>query len=365
VTLRECLVVWPSGYCHVADTETRGAQEQETHWGREGSGYRMNRLNAKDEVMEFLPPSRPAPTAVSVLHEGRRLVAYHEAGHALAGILFGQKFKYVTIEPDEERLGHCRFEPWGARSLSPFDHDHDTPRNRRAHVRLVNIAVYIDLAGLAAEHIAGERFIWETPDRPRSDISKAAERAEEITKLLRRPIEPRGNSGVFSKLNLPAEVERYLLRRLEETRLLLTLNREALDALAEALLERTRLSYRQARPIAVARRTDLDLEPWLWLTVRRNAASWNELNKEIDRLNREIEIKDLDQELQGLKERLGLRDATSSEINDLIQKEEQKVQDLREELRRRNAISVETKDLDDPSTHPLDSPAISTKTKTR
>ena len=303
-----------------------------------------SRLNAKDEVMGFL---RPSQAAVPPRPEVQRETAYHEAGHALAGILLGQKFKYVTIEPNEVSLGHCLFEPWGALSLSPFDLDQDTRRSRRAYVRLVSIVVSINLAGIAAEHLVKGTVFKERSADPSSDIMKAAERATQITRVLRRPIEPRGRSAVFSKLDLPIEVERYLLRKLEEIRLLLALNQDALGAIAESLLERTRLSYTQVRSIVAWDRAKLDLEPWICRTVRRSAAAWNELNEELDQLNREIEIKDLDrimqdaeQQNQDLEEELRFRDAISAGIKHATQR----VQDLEDELRPPNAISAEIAD---------------------
>jgi hypothetical protein len=35
------------------------------------------------------------------------VTAYHEAGHAVADLALGRAFRYVTIEPDEDSLGHC------------------------------------------------------------------------------------------------------------------------------------------------------------------------------------------------------------------------------------------------------------------
>ncbi len=35
------------------------------------------------------------------------VTAYHEAGHAIADLAIGRAFRYVTIEPDEDTLGHC------------------------------------------------------------------------------------------------------------------------------------------------------------------------------------------------------------------------------------------------------------------
>jgi hypothetical protein len=35
------------------------------------------------------------------------VTAYHEAGHAVADLALGRAFRYLTIEPDEDSLGHC------------------------------------------------------------------------------------------------------------------------------------------------------------------------------------------------------------------------------------------------------------------
>ncbi len=41
-------------------------------------------------------------------------VAYHEAGHAVMYVLYGIRFNYVTIEPDDKYLGrvHGQLKPW-------------------------------------------------------------------------------------------------------------------------------------------------------------------------------------------------------------------------------------------------------------
>jgi hypothetical protein len=42
----------------------------------------------------------------------RRLehIAHHEAGHAVAAVAFRKSFRYVTIEPDDDSLGHIIFQ---------------------------------------------------------------------------------------------------------------------------------------------------------------------------------------------------------------------------------------------------------------
>jgi hypothetical protein len=37
-------------------------------------------------------------------------IAHHEAGHAVAAVAFRKSFRYVTIEPDDDSLGHIIFQ---------------------------------------------------------------------------------------------------------------------------------------------------------------------------------------------------------------------------------------------------------------
>jgi ATP-dependent Zn protease len=41
-----------------------------------------------------------------------KATAYHEAGHAVASWRLGEKFKYVTVAPDADSIGHVRRERW-------------------------------------------------------------------------------------------------------------------------------------------------------------------------------------------------------------------------------------------------------------
>ena len=45
----------------------------------------------------------------------RAKIAYHEAGHAVAAFRQNLRFRYVTIRPDHESLGHVMHERWERR----------------------------------------------------------------------------------------------------------------------------------------------------------------------------------------------------------------------------------------------------------
>lgn len=70
--------------------------------------------------------------------------AYREAGHAVAAIELKRAFKYVTIIPGEDTLGHIRFEGFG----SDFHPDHDVSPRVRAKLER---AIMCSLAGGIAE----------------------------------------------------------------------------------------------------------------------------------------------------------------------------------------------------------------------
>jgi hypothetical protein len=74
--------------------------------------------------------------------------AHHEAGHAVAAVEFRKPFRYVTIEPGEDSLGHVMFSKFKGLSFNP-----DLNRDLRTRVRCENDAM-ISLVG----PIAGARF---------------------------------------------------------------------------------------------------------------------------------------------------------------------------------------------------------------
>jgi hypothetical protein len=163
----------------------------------------------------------------------RERVAYHEAGHAVAAYLLRRAFRYVTIIPKEGSQGHVmpRQRPGG----QPYQLGDDVADGRRAE-RMIMVL----LAGITAEAI---RYGRRPPRWIRqSDIAQAiawaccgAEPA----------VDPGG----------PWCWIEWLFRR---TRYLLEAPRAwvAVEALAHALLQASRLSGPQARRIIQEARLD-------------------------------------------------------------------------------------------------------------
>ena len=85
----------------------------------------------------------------------RRLeyVAYHEAGHAVMAYLERRAFRYVSIEPNEESLGHIMYRKFGER----FHPDYDEEARIRPQLEK---AILSSLAGHASECIYRGRNNW-------------------------------------------------------------------------------------------------------------------------------------------------------------------------------------------------------------
>jgi hypothetical protein len=143
-----------------------------------------------DEIRERLAAA--ADSAVR-LH-----IAFHEAAHALAGVLLGQSLDYVTLE------GHTLFE-------DPSDRE-----SIIAHAKIALAGTVGEAIGIGGSH----------PDGPRSDFPQAVE-------LLKRIGSDRPRAH-----DLSAEVK-----------LLVAENEPALRRIAGALLAETTLSGEQARKL--------------------------------------------------------------------------------------------------------------------
>jgi hypothetical protein len=72
--------------------------------------------------------------------------AYHEAGHAVAAFYMKSSFCYITIEPDEESLGHVMFKKY----RDSFNPEIDSDRIIR---KPLEKAIIIAFAGAIAEQI--------------------------------------------------------------------------------------------------------------------------------------------------------------------------------------------------------------------
>ncbi len=97
-------------------------------------------------------------------------VAYHEAGHVVMHVLYGLRFNYVTIEPDDECLGrvHGRYAPWFRPDV---DNSHYVAHHSEAQIMTF-------LAGPVAEEIAtGEEAEEFSLVVDGDDVSKAMDLA--------------------------------------------------------------------------------------------------------------------------------------------------------------------------------------------
>ena len=144
----------------------------------------------------------------------RRHTVYHQAGHVIADLVSGYRFTFVTIRPD-----------------ASGEDDGAVCGNARGRAR--DLAV-VQLAGIVASaHMTGHDP-WENPDRfddDRADIAAARKFIDDWTGFLSRTY---GESSL--KEQLWDETEK-------KTRLLADQNREAIEVIAGALLEKETLSY--------------------------------------------------------------------------------------------------------------------------
>ena len=85
-------------------------------------------------------------------------IAHHEAGHAVAAVAFRKSFRYVTIEPDNDSLGHIMFQKWDA-SFRP-----DICGDLHTRVLCENSAI-ISLAGPSAGAHFCRREKWRCAER--------------------------------------------------------------------------------------------------------------------------------------------------------------------------------------------------------
>jgi hypothetical protein len=93
------------------------------------------------------PASRRTENAGAVDSDSAEATAYHEAGHAVAALLLGRRFKYASIipNPDDATLSHVRF--YGL----PKAIDPELGLSPKMRIRFEN-DIIIDLAGSEAQH---------------------------------------------------------------------------------------------------------------------------------------------------------------------------------------------------------------------
>ena len=177
----------------------------------------------------------------------RRMTAYHEAGHALAGWFQPEtdKVHKVTIIPRGMALGVTQFQP---------DEDRVHTGERRLHAQLAMM-----LAGRAAEKLVFDEFSAGAE----SDLSRATRIARNMVahwgmSPLIGPVALRQgeehpflgkemhHSREFSEASahlIDQEITRFLNDASERATALLKDRRQQLDAVSEALLEKESLDY--------------------------------------------------------------------------------------------------------------------------
>jgi ATP-dependent Zn protease len=179
--------------------------------------------------------SKISKNAATVRREARLLrTAYHEAGHAVAALLVRRRFKYVTVEPGDDNLGHVLYRRWG----ESFDPDLNS--DSRTERRIEN-AVFTAFAGHAAEAIFVGRGNW---------IGSGQDRQ---TAMYLASYICGNNEELNAYLNLVWIRTRMKLRQPHHW--------TQVKALAEALVVERKITYRRAKEIGQAA-SDAEFEEW-------------------------------------------------------------------------------------------------------
>jgi ATP-dependent Zn protease len=148
--------------------------------------------------------------------------AYHESGHVLLAHLEGIHFKYVTIKPDEDSLGHVLLTPYSAKFRPDL--------NVNAAVRKrVEALVMVDFAGKCAEEIL---VAGKVPKGFMSDFRDAVNIA----------------SHIHADEKVLTAYLAYLMARTEET-LEMSPNWEAVETLAALLLTKETVPAKEAKAV--------------------------------------------------------------------------------------------------------------------
>ncbi|HEX7117327.1 MAG TPA: ATP-dependent metallopeptidase FtsH/Yme1/Tma family protein [Longimicrobiales bacterium] len=161
-----------------------------------------------------------------------RIVAYHEAGHALAGVICVPEdgLHKVTIQPRGQAMGVAHFAPEDDRHLHTR--------------RYLEGQIVKGLAGRAAEEIVfGPDRITGGAENDLDHVNRIARRMVyrlgmgESSGLLVSDGQP-GSLSSEAQATMDAEVRALLARLYDRARDIVATHRAALDALAHALLER-------------------------------------------------------------------------------------------------------------------------------
>lgn len=153
--------------------------------------------------------------------ENNKRTAYHEAGHAVAALMVGRKFEYVTIEPEEDSLGHVLYEAY-MEDFHPDWQDDEVIRPESEKIIITN------LSGYAAEIIfCGED---SDPDGSASDLNTVMELA-------------------YYLCGSNEQIEAYVNGLLSKAKDILDNQSVVVERLTERLLQHKRLSYKEVRSI--------------------------------------------------------------------------------------------------------------------
>jgi hypothetical protein len=133
-----------------------------------------------------------------------------------------QPFKYVTIEPDEDSLGHVLYRQWSKKHRQEFD-----PRSVRAIQRLESAAICNFAGAAAAGLLVNQDFEWSCASNDRNIAIDMIELIESESDAL---------SAYCQLLELRA---RNLVRG----------HRDEVKQVAQELLQQTRLSFKSVRQI--------------------------------------------------------------------------------------------------------------------
>ena len=144
----------------------------------------------------------------------RRHTAYYQAGHVIADLVSGYRFTFVTIRPDVAG-----------------EDDGAVCGNARGRSRDL---VVVQLAGIVASAKMEGRDQWENPDQFDDDSADIATAGNFIDNWVAFIDKTYGESSY--RKQLWDEIA-------NKTRLLVEQNREAIEVIAGALLEKDTLSY--------------------------------------------------------------------------------------------------------------------------
>jgi cell division protease FtsH len=169
-----------------------------------------------------------------------RIVAFHEAGHAVAGVVACPEdgLHKVTIQPRGRAMGVAHFSPDGDRHLHPKSY--------------LEAQIIKGLGGRVAEELAfGPQHITGGAESDLVQVNRIARRmiyrlGMSASGSLLIYDEEAGPLGAETQARMDAEVQELLKRLYDRTRDILTHHRAALDALAMALLERETIDGAEA-----------------------------------------------------------------------------------------------------------------------